>query len=117
MFDTIIDYCESWGGTLIKLHKRKRDRLSDYELLMLTHLMPPGGELVRADKLREAAETLKKAPRIPEVRNCARCGGDHEGLIVLDLEGDPHLTDADGDVYNHYTLCPINHQPILVYMP
>lgn len=42
---------------------------------------------------------------IQSLKNCARCGGNHENLPVYLLK--------NHDIYTHYAICPTNKQPIL----
>lgn len=44
--------------------------------------------------------------QIKNLKNCARCGHDHELLWASLLDNPP-------DSFTHWTLCPIVHQPIL----
>ena len=44
-----------------------------------------------------------------EIRNCARCGGDHDGVEFKEFTIPP-----DDIEYTHYGLCPSNGEPILL---
>lgn len=50
---------------------------------------------------------------MPHVRNCARCGGDHNEIQWEKLER-PILDEADGIEWTHWAPCPKNGQPILM---
>lgn len=47
-----------------------------------------------------------------DIQRCARCGGDHDGLIFLKLLR-PAVID-DTLVATHWSLCPSNGQPIMM---
>lgn len=51
---------------------------------------------------------------MPKVRNCARCGGDHNELEWEELERP--IEDNDGIEWTHWCPCPKNGQPILCRM-
>lgn len=40
------------------------------------------------------------------VKRCARCGGDHAGLMFLKLD--------NGTRYSHFAICPTVQQPIMM---
>jgi len=44
-------------------------------------------------------------PLITDIRNCARCGKNHNSLIFSPLD--------NHDRYTHFAICPISGQPIL----
>jgi hypothetical protein len=45
-----------------------------------------------------------------QIRNCARCQGDHE-LIFTELKGEP-IEAIEGN-FTHYAMCPTTRQPIV----
>lgn len=45
------------------------------------------------------------------VGRCARCGGDHDGIVWERLERP--IEDSDGTVWTDWAPCPVNGQPIL----
>lgn len=47
-----------------------------------------------------------------DLENCARCGGDHEGLEPEELER-PVSPTGTPLVFTHWCPCPANGQPIL----
>lgn len=48
--------------------------------------------------------------KMTQIRNCARCQGDHE-LIFVELKGEPIET-PEGN-YTHYAMCPVTNQPVV----
>lgn len=46
------------------------------------------------------------------VRQCARCGQDHENIVYRRLTHP--ITDSDGKVWTHWAPCPTNGEPILM---
>lgn len=46
-----------------------------------------------------------------KVRNCARCGRDHE-MDFYEFSEDP--IDCDGVVYTHWGYCPNTNEPVLL---
>ena len=52
------------------------------------------------------SETIRQS-----VQRCARCGRDHQNLILRHLERP--IEDRDGSVWTHWMRCPQNGDPIL----
>ena len=51
---------------------------------------------------------------VTDIVRCARCGGDHSGVLVYTLS---YAHDAPGrDKPTHYAKCPVSGQPILIRM-
>lgn len=46
------------------------------------------------------------------IHNCARCGQNHEDLEFLLFENP--IEDTDGTVWNYWSVCPTNNEPILL---
>jgi len=85
----------------------------DRVLMMVSHLMPstPIEPELRKGEMALALSELSDADRFP-IKNCARCGEDHEPMPYLPLRT-PDV-DVRGDGATHYTLCPTNQQPVLM---
>ena len=52
------------------------------------------------------------------IRNCARCGGTHQGLEFKPFTRHPSR-DALGEsfpIYTHWAMCPDIKEPVLMYM-
>lgn len=49
---------------------------------------------------------------VPELRNCARCGGTHRNIHFKELTH--YFVENDGTVWTHYAPCPSNSEPILL---
>jgi hypothetical protein len=50
-----------------------------------------------------------------DVRNCARCGGDHDGVVFEPLTR-PVARGGDREdslLYTHWAACPTNGEPII----
>lgn len=47
------------------------------------------------------------------VRNCARCGDDHSGLVFKAFTIRP-ITHGDGVTFTHWALCPNTGEPIIM---
>jgi len=62
------------------------------------------------DPMKEEKQALK-GNRATTIRNCARCGQEHE-LEFTVLEGDPIET-VEGD-YTHWAMCPVTNQPLMM---
>jgi len=48
------------------------------------------------------------------VQNCARCGGDHRGLLFHKLTRPFAPPEAAPIVWTHYATCPTNFEPVLM---
>ena len=48
------------------------------------------------------------------IKNCSRCGGDHDELIAKRFVRP--IVVGDGEEYTHWVTCPTNGDPILVQM-
>ncbi len=48
-----------------------------------------------------------------QIRNCARCGGNHD-LLFTEMKGEP-IEAIEGD-FTHWAMCPITRQPIVMMM-
>lgn len=46
------------------------------------------------------------------LHGCARCGGEHEGVVYMPLERPARLSDEV--VVSHWAPCPTNGEPILM---
>lgn len=47
-----------------------------------------------------------------KITSCARCGGDHEGIVYKKLTN-PVI--VGGTVMTHWIPCPVLNEPILMY--
>lgn len=56
--------------------------------------------------------TRPKQLLVVDVGSCARCGLDHPKLEFKPLTNP--VQDSDGTLWNWWTLCPINGEPILL---
>lgn len=61
----------------------------------------------------ERTETAR-GPILVSVKNCARCGGHHEGLKFDWLERPMAPADAPGVVWSYWAMCPAIGQPIML---
>jgi hypothetical protein len=61
-------------------------------------------------KERESDDFDKRETITLNVKNCARCGGNHETAVFRKLQ---RSVDMDG-VATHWTTCPGNGEPILL---
>jgi hypothetical protein len=48
------------------------------------------------------------------IKDCARCGTDHNDLEFNKFIGDP--IECDDHVYTHWGKCPVSGDPILMYI-
>ncbi len=66
------------------------------------------------EHLRKYLEEDGEKPEIvvTDVKHCARCRQDHKDLLFKALTHP--VVDSDGTVWEWYTLCPVNHEPILL---
>lgn len=56
-----------------------------------------------------------KTVEITGLRNCARCGEDHDQLLFKEFQRPTFLRDEDGDgPYTHWCSCPTTGEPILM---
>jgi len=46
------------------------------------------------------------------IKDCARCGNDHEGLIFKRFVRP--IYDKDGTIWHYWTLCPETDEPLLM---
>lgn len=53
-----------------------------------------------------------EGPRLRQVGNCARCGGDHENLPLTRFRRP--VTIEHGPTLTHWAMCPTYCEPILV---